>query len=153
MDSSFNRPSEKAVISPEEYIKNRIVPDVHWYQRRSVRYKNLYYFLKVVVIIGGVVVTWLSTSSLPSKDFILGVSGLVIAISSGIDALFQFKESWKVYAAIYLNMDKAIVSFQTKSGDYKSMQSEEAFTLLVSTVENLKNQSTQDLINILTKEK
>jgi len=137
-------------MTPESYVKDRLIPHQHWYNRRYIRRKNWHYTLRVTTIVGGLLVAWLGTASILGKDTVISILGLVISVAAALESIFQFRETWKVYNSIALNMDNERTKFQYRSGDYKGLSDQDAFNLLVERVESFNSQSSKDLVGVLT---
>ncbi len=95
-------------------------------------------------------VAWLGTASILGKDTVISILGLVISVAAALESIFQFRETWKVYNSIALNMDNERTKFQYRSGDYKGLSDQDAFNLLVERVESFNSQSSKDLVGVLT---
>ena len=137
-------------LSNEEYFKTELLPSLSWYNRRYILYKNIHYLLRVLVVVGGLMVAWLATSSVPHKDIIVSVMGLTFSIAAALETIFHFGETWKVYHSITLNLNTEKKNFQSHSGNYKDLSDDDAYHLLVEKVEDYNKQSSQGLVDLLT---
>lgn len=146
----LNPNAEYLSMTPETYIKERLIPHQVWYNNKYIRKKNWHHVLRVTVIIGGLLVAWLGTSALAGKDIVISVLGLLVSVAGSMESIFQFRENWKVYNSIALNMDHEKTRFQTRSGEYAGLTDADAFRLLVEKIESYNNQSSKDLVNLLT---
>jgi hypothetical protein len=140
-------------MQPEDYIRNRLVPHQRWYNSRYIRMKNRHYTLQAVTIVGGLLVAWLGMATLPGKDKVISILGLLVSISAAMDSMLKFRESWKVYNSIALNLDHERTTFQTRSGVYSDLNDEDAFRKLVTQVETYTRQSNMGLVDLLTQDK
>lgn len=70
-----------------------------------------------------------------------------------MDSMLKFRESWKVYNGIALNLDHEQTTFQTRSGAYSDLNDEDAFRKLVTQVETYTRQSNMGLVDLLTQDK
>ena len=109
--------------------------------------------MRATAVLGGLLVAWLGTVSLVGKDLLVSILGLLVSISSAAEGLFHFRDNWKVWNSIALNLDHERTSFMTRSGEYVGLSEEGAFRKLVTRVETYKMQSNMDLVDMLTKKK
>lgn len=74
---------------------------------------------------------------------------MLVSISAAMGSLLKFRESWKVYNSIALNLDHERTTFQTHTG----VNDEDAFRKLVTQVETYTRQSNMGLVDLLTQDK
>ena len=140
-------------MQPEDYIRNRLLVRQRWYYRKYIRMKNWHYTFQAIAVIGGLIVAWLGTVKLPGKDLTISILGLLVSISVAAESLFRFRENWKVWNSISLNLDHERTTFMTRTGEYVNLGEEEAFRKFVAKVEAYQVQSNRDLVERLTQSK
>lgn len=109
-------------MNAEEYLKNRLEDQIEWYEKKSMWNKNLLLLLRVVEIVCAAMIPLLSGYlNYPTLciAIIIGVLGVIIAISAGTIALFQFQEHWIEYrsTAECLKIEKFLFLTQVEPYD------------------------------------
>ncbi len=136
--------TEKAAlrISPEAYLQERVEYKINLYYKLSKQSKHRYYAISVASIILSAAVPILinvkaAESLLPIFPTLLTtILSLMVTILVALEKLFQFREHRKNYDLAEESLRREKFLFQTRAGDYKGLNDEEAFTLFASRFED-----------------
>lgn len=106
-------------------LRSRWLDAVMWVERKAKQAQRLYYALRLVIIIGGVIIPALVSLDLGTDraaDLVrwtaFGLS-LLVAISAAIDGLFRFGERWRHYRLIAERLKIEGWQFFQLSGPYE----------------------------------
>ncbi len=78
---------------------------------------------------------------LPALNITAGAIGVLIAVTTGISALFKFEEKWTLYRTISESLKHERFLYFTEAEPYKG---DDSFPLLVRRVESLITQENRD---------
>lgn len=124
-------------MTSEEYIKDRIEGQINWFNKKS-KTNKLYFlsFTTTQVILAATIplLTGFVEDGNQIKHLI-GVIGVIIAVSSGVMMTFKFQDKWKQYRMTSEQLNREKLLFQTNTGLYSG--SENADKKLVSNVETI----------------
>jgi hypothetical protein len=105
-------------------LRSRWLDTVMWVERKAKQAQRLYYVMRLVIIIGGVIIPALVSLDLGTDraaDLVrwtaFGLS-LLVAISAAIDGLFRFGERWRHYRLIAERLKVEGWQFFQLSGPY-----------------------------------
>src|SRR5438067_5654543 len=105
------------MISPEDYIEQRLNDQMNWYDRKSVTNQRWFRRLRFAEIVAAATIPFLSgfaSNSLPIK-IAIGTLGVVIAVIASLLLLLQLQEHWIEYRAIAESLRKENVLFVTQT--------------------------------------
>jgi hypothetical protein len=113
-------------------LRSRWLDTVMWVERKAKQAQRLYYALRLVIIIGGVIIPALVSLDLgtdPAAGLVrwaaFGLS-LLVAISAALDGLFRFGERWRHYRLIAERLKIEGWQFFQLSGPYAHQRSHAA---------------------------
>jgi hypothetical protein len=123
-------------MNKDEYIIDRLDDQINWYDKKSQTNQKWFKRLKILEITSAAIIPFLAGigASLPYYSVIIGVLGVVIAISAGVSAIYKFHENWIEYRTISETLKHEKYLFQTKCSPYHQ---ENSFFHLVQRVEAL----------------
>lgn len=150
-------------ISPEEYMKDRVVYKINLYAKMSEQQKFWYQLTSAMAIICAASVPVLI--NLGIHVLAPTILSLVVTILVSLEKLFHFREHWRNYDAIAAFLRSEQLQFQTLSGVYKERVAEEngqgrqqqpgsgeAFQLFVGRIEEGIKEERNDTIEMRTRE-
>ncbi|NOQ74866.1 MAG: DUF4231 domain-containing protein [Crocinitomix sp.] len=84
------------------YIKERIDPQVKWYDKKSKSYKRYFFAGNIFILIISTLIPFLTSFDEPLKDFdilkySIGFMGVLITVITGMLNLFGFYQKWLLY--------------------------------------------------------
>ncbi len=148
-----------------EFIKERWLNYVLWWDERSRSSKWKYYTFRTIVVIGGVTIPALigtaaarDLSNLTSEQagaiqWVAFVLSLIVGISAALEELFRFGEIWRdKRAATELLKVEGWCYFQL-IGKYKDQKHAEAYPEFASIVENMIGGEIKGYISMITPKK
>lgn len=122
-------------MTPEEYLEDRVEGLIAWYDEKSRLNKQGFVVFQIFTLIASAAIPVLS---LFWRDMwarlIVAVLGSATAVTTGIVALYQFREHWIEYRTTAESLKHEKYMFQTKTGPYSA---DDAFPMLVDRVEAL----------------
>ncbi|MBK8556796.1 MAG: DUF4231 domain-containing protein [Lewinellaceae bacterium] len=124
--------------TPEEYLKNRVVNQIEWYDRKSGILKRRYRRMKVITICLGVlipVMIVLNDLLAGMGSYIAAVFGAAISAMEGISGMLKDKDTFLSYRATSESLLREQMMYTTLSGPYQ--QKESAFQNFVSNCEQI----------------
>ncbi len=104
-------------ISPEEYMKDRVVYKINRYTEKSEQNKFWYQLTSVIAIICSASVPILI--NLGVAAIVPTILSLVVSLLVSLDKLFHFREHWRNYDAMAAFLRSEQLQFQTLSGPYR----------------------------------
>ena len=125
-------------MDAEEYVKQRLDPQINWYDKRSTETQRRYKGLRVLEIVVAATIPLLagfSTDAVPALKLAAGLAGVIVAIASGLLALNQYQENWIEYRTTCESLRHHKYRFLTGAEPYSDQVV--AFTLLVNNSEDL----------------
>ena len=124
------------MISPEEYIEQRLSDQIGWYDRKSSTNQRWFKRLRFAEIVAAATIPFLSGfagNSLPIK-IAIGALGVVVAVIASLFGLLHLQEDWIEYRATAESLRREKFLFLTQTEPYDK---DDAFHLLVQRVEAL----------------
>jgi hypothetical protein len=123
-------------MNSEQYIQDRLEPQIKWYDKKSLFNKRLFYAMQSIVIVAAALIPLLNayTDSCEIMRFIIGALGSITAILTGLVSLFHFKELWSEYRTTSETLKHEKYLFLTSKGPYSE---DDPFSTLVERVEAL----------------
>jgi Protein of unknown function (DUF4231) len=124
------------MISPDEYIEQRLNDQISWYDRKSSENQRWFKRLRFAEIVAAAIIPFLAGfagNSLAIK-IAIGALAVVVAVIASLLALLHFQEHWLNYRATAEALKTEKFLFLTQTQPYDK---EDAFHLLVQRVEAL----------------
>ncbi len=124
-------------MTPDDYITQRLDPQIDWYDVKSLRSQQWYKRLRVIEIVVAASIPFMVgyiTDARPSVTFVVGLAGVVVAVISGLLAINQYQEIWIEYRTTCESLRHHRYRFLVKADPYGG---ENAFHNLVDNVESL----------------
>jgi len=138
------------MISPEEYIEQRLNDQISWYDRKSGTNQLWFKRLRFAEIVAAAIIPFLSGfagQSLAIK-IAIGAVGVVVAVIASLLALLRLQEHWISYRATAEALKTEKFLFLTQTHPYDK---DDAFHLLVQRVEALLSKESTEWIRSTTK--
>src|SRR5262249_16570077 len=129
------------MISPEEYVQQRINDQIGWYDRKSIRNKRWFKRLRFAEIVVA------ADRSLAIK-IAIGALGVFVAVIASLLGLLQLQVHWIEYRATAESLKKEKFLFLTQTDPYHR---NDAFHLLVQRVEALLSKENTDWVQSMIK--
>ena len=127
-------------MTPDQYLQERLEPQIDWYDSKSLRNQRIFKRLRMVEIVAAALIPLISGAMLSDprihllSAIIIALLGVTIAITAGFLSLGQYQEHWIEYRTTCESLKKEKFLFQTRVEPYNG---ETAFALLVQRVETL----------------
>ncbi len=139
------------------YLKYRWLDQVLWMENRASQTRNSYYFLKVIVILAGVILPVLVTTN-PGGNLanvvrtIAVILGLVIAGLTAVEDFFNYGERWRHYRSIVEMLKAEWWRFYNRNGRYAGKTHDQNFITFANEVEDLIRLDIKTYISNVVKE-
>lgn len=123
-------------MNEEEYLNDRLNDQIGWYDNKSQTNQKWFKRLRFFEIIAAAIIPFLAGigTQISYNSIIIGTLGVMIAVSSGLSALYKYHENWIEYRTTSETLKHEKYLFQTKCSPYDS---DDAFCKLVQRVEGL----------------
>lgn len=126
-------------MQSEDYIQQRVIQFVDWYDKKAVSAKSAYLRIRVTSVIGALIVPILANLNFAGYDqyktAAITVVSLIVSAAVALDGVYHFGDQWKNYRSTEQFLSRERFLFQTGEGPYKQLSSEEAFILFVERCE------------------
>jgi hypothetical protein len=131
------------MISPEEYIEQRLSDQIGWYDRKSCKNQRWFKRLRFAEIVAAATIPFLSgfAGNSFAIRIVIGALGVVVAVIASLLGLLQLQERWIEYRATAESLRKEKFLFLTQTEPYDK---DDAFHLLVQRVEALLSKEDTD---------
>ncbi len=119
---------------------------VLWMEGRANKYRDCYYWLRLITIIGGTFITAMaglnvntqSDGGIAGIKWIIFVVSLLVTISAAVEEFFHYGERWQHYRRTVEGLKIEGWQFFQLSGPYRRYGSHaEAYTAFAARVENI----------------
>ena len=117
--------SEEILTSMDEkaYLRDRVDDQLNWLEKKSGESKRHYRRFKTVTIVVAVLIPFL-TGLIDGEitglmKIVVGLLGVVIAVSEGIPSLNKYHDLWIRYRATAEAVKREKIIYLTKSGKYE----------------------------------
>jgi hypothetical protein len=124
------------MISPEEYIEQRLSDQISWYDRKSAANQRWFKRLRFAEIVAAATIPFLSgfAGNSFSIKIAIGALGVFVAVIASLLGLLQLQERWIEYRATAESLKREKFLFLSQTEPYDK---NDAFHLLVQRVEAL----------------
>jgi hypothetical protein len=124
-------------MGEDNYLTDRLESQIDWYDKKSSWHQSWHKklrFLEILAVASIPFLTGYITDAPPDMKIVVGGLGVLIAVTSGVVALFKFQEHWLQYRTTAESLKHHKYLYLTKTAPYNG---ENAFNLLVESVEGL----------------
>ena len=105
----------------QEYITNRLDPQIAWYDKKSLLCQKRYKLIQIVEIILAAIIPLLSGyCNTLLISIIVGIFGIIITILESLTKLFKYHENWIQYRTTCELLKYQKYVFLTKSSPYNT---------------------------------
>lgn len=139
-------------ITPEEYMKDRVVYKIQVYDKLSKQHKFRYQTTSLVGIILAASVPVLI--NLGVGTIVPTVLSLIVTILVSVEKLFHFREHWRNYDELAAVLRSEQLKFQTKAGEYarEDHDADGIFKKFVTRIEQAISEERKETIEMRTRE-
>ena len=130
-------------MDDEEYIKQRLDNQQEWYNKNSQNNQRWHKFIQVSQILFAASIPFLPSVIKESSalNITTGALGVLIAVITGISALYKFDEKWIKYRTTAESLKHERILYLTRVEPYDGAG---PFPLMVHRVETLISQENRD---------
>jgi hypothetical protein len=134
-------------MDEKDYIEQRLVDQMDWYDKKSMWNQNWHKRLKVTEIgIAASIPFWVGAMELVGEasawsdlfKVVVALLGVLIAVVSGVPGIYKFQENWMTYRTTCEMLKHEKFFYETECGPYKEVT--DKLCLLVQRVEMLISQ-------------
>jgi hypothetical protein len=122
------------------YIEQRINDQINWLDKKSGFNQKWYKRLRKITLLCSILIPFAS-GILPGEAFytkvIVGLLGISIAFCEGLSSINKYQENWLEYRTTAETLKRELILYQTRSGSYDALNTEESFKLLVNNTEGV----------------
>lgn len=127
-------------MNAEEYLKERLEPEIEWYDQKSGKNKAWNTACRIMEIVCAAIIPLLAGYAKGGSACVsvaIGILGVMVATCAGISALLKFQEQWIKYRTTAESLKKEKYLFETRVEPYDV---DEPLRVLVQRVETLVSQ-------------
>jgi hypothetical protein len=125
--------NERASMTAQTYIKNRVDDQLAWYDKKSTTNKLWHYRWQVIALISTAIIPILSLLSGEMEVRVaVACLGALAAIAAGFMSMYQFRDQWADYRTTAELLKYEKFHFLTGSAPYEK---ENSFGLFVTRIE------------------
>lgn len=142
------------------FLRSRWLDQVLWMEGRANKARNLYYCLRLITIIGGVIVPTLvslKVSDETTSTVIHGVTvvlSLLVAVSAAVEEFFHYGERWRHYRRTVEELKTEGWQFFQLSGPFRRYQDHDrAFPVFAARTEAVIQRDVEVYITRVVQEK
>ncbi|HCW53223.1 MAG TPA: hypothetical protein DG753_05705 [Clostridium sp.] len=114
-------------------IKKRIIHLLDWYIRKATFYKNLYYFLSVIIIAINALIPVIIQIKFHYYNNVTSIISALASVFTSVITLFTMKDTWHRYRKSAELIKKECMLFSINFGEYEKEANKEE--LLLSNIE------------------
>jgi len=139
-------------MTPEEYIDERLNQFREWYDKKAVRAKKYYQWMRAITVVGGAVVPVIINLPYEVKitKNITTIISLIVVVLISLESVFHFREQWKNYRSTEQLLAKEYFNFVAGEGPYRNQDEKKAFLDFVDRVENAIASENASTLNVMT---
>jgi hypothetical protein len=130
--------------SQKRYLRSRWLDQIVWLEKKAKQNQRLYYTLRVIAIVGGVIVPAPVSLNVREGDVASAIAwttfavSLVVAIAVAVEGFFRYGERWRHYRRTVELMKSQGWQFYELAGVYADFRTpSSAFRTFATTVEAL----------------
>ncbi len=160
LESEFGNQIDSLGLNDRQkiYLKGRWLDQVIWMEKKANRARNWHYALKVIVIIAGVLLPVLVTTTF--SDVLAEIIkittialGLIVAGLNAIEAFFNYGDRWRHYRSTVELLKAEWWQYYSGSGRYAGKTFAKNYADFTDRIEDLIRLDVRTYINSLVKEK
>ena len=123
-------------MNEKEYIEQRLKDQINWYDNKSQFNQKWFKRLRILEIVSAALIPFLAGigATTPYYQLIIGILGVVIAVSAGASSIYKFHENWIEYRTTAETLKHELYLFDTKCPPYDG---DDAFCKLTQRIESL----------------
>lgn len=145
-----------AAMTPEQYIAERLNPNIAWYDKTANANKEKYLRMRATTVICGALVPVMVNITIPYINILTTVTSLIVVLLVSLESVYHYREQWTNYRSTEQNLRNEYFFFTTSSGPYQEMSDADAYLIFVDRVEDIieaENSSTLKVMSTLTEAK
>ena len=137
-------------MDDKQYIEERLDHQKDWYSKNSQKNQNWHKRLQVLQILCAASIPFLATviNQQTALNITTGALGVLIALITGISALYKFDENWIKYRTTAESLKREKYLYETRVEPYNGA---EPFTLLVQRVETVISEENREWSQFINK--
>ena len=123
-------------MNQEQYLADRVEDQIDWYDKKSQLNQKYFKNIRLIEIISAAIIPFVAGmgDSVPYGSIVLGLLGVLIAVSAGFSTLSKHQENWFMYRTTCETIKHEKYLFLTKSKPYSG---ENPFNQFVERIESL----------------
>jgi hypothetical protein len=140
-----------AILTPEEYVDERLNPEISYYNKSATRSKLLYLRMRAITVIGGALVPVLINIHFsPYMEILTTALSLVVVLFVSLETVYRYREQWTNYRTAEQNLRNEYFLFTSKAGEYAPLDAPSAFTVFVNRIEKAIEMESASTLRVMT---
>lgn len=139
-ENKASKIEEAKLLSPEEnYIKNRLLDQVEYYDKSSKKLQREYYAISItsIVILAIIPVITLLPEHLCFYKYLIAGASAILSMLNSILLVRKTKDNWLEYRTTSEALQSELEKYRCCVGSYNKATSEERFRVFVETCEKI----------------
>jgi|GEM_PF-773652 hypothetical protein len=145
-----------AAMTPEQYVAERVNPNIAWYDKAANTNKVKYLRMRAATVICGALVPVMVNLTIPYINILTTVISLIVVLLVSLESVYHYREQWTNYRSTEQNLRNEYFYFTTSGGSYKQLSDGDAYLTFVDRVEDIieaENSATLKVMSTLTETK
>lgn len=137
-------------LTPEEYIKERLNPEIKYYSKSATKSKQSYLRMRALSVIGGALVPVLVNIPGPYVDILTTILSLIVVLIVSLETVYRYREQWTNYRTAEQSLRNQYFQYTSKAGIYGTLDEATAFKLFVDRVEEAIDAESSATLRVMT---
>jgi hypothetical protein len=145
-----------AAMTPEQYVAERVNPNIAWYDKAANTNKAKYLRMRAATVICGALVPVMVNVTIPYINILTTAISLIVVLLVSLESVYHYREQWTNYRSTEQNLRNEYFFFTTSGGPYKQLSDGDAYLTFVDRVEDIieaENSATLKVMSTLTETK
>ena len=106
-------------LNADEYVAQRLMPEIEYYERRAAANKRCFHWASVVAIVAAASIPVSATADL--DRWVLAALGALATLALSSLALFKWQENWLQFRGNAEALKKERAFYDTRTGPYRDL--------------------------------
>ena len=137
-------------LTPEEYVDERLNPEISYYNKSATRAKQRYLQMRAITVVGGALVPVLVNVHVAYLDILTTALSLVVVLFVSLETVYRYREQWTNYRTAEQNLRNEYFIFTSQAGPYVGQDEASAFAIFVNRIEQAIEAESTSTLRVMT---
>lgn len=137
-------------LTPEEYVDERLNPEISYYNKSATRSKQRYLQMRAITVVGGALVPVLVNINVPYLNILTTAISLVVVLFVSLETVYRYREQWTNYRTAEQNLRNEYFIFTSQAGPYSGLDEAAAFAIFVNRIEQAIEAESTSTLRVMT---